>query len=167
MQMFQAKERLESKCILHVQAAAASPRLEHSMGEGVAAQLRRMGFHATTEEACPNSGYNLDVCLSVSADTPPELQPPAIDGHRGWVLEVDRPSHYLAGSRTRRDGRWSLRAAHLTRLGYTVIVLPHWEWTQQLALPDDKLQGYLHTKLVAAFRAAAERAQAEAIARGY
>jgi hypothetical protein len=69
-------------------------------------------------------------------------------GHRGWVLEIDRPCHYLAASsRALKEGRCRLREAHLQGVGYSVIFIPHWEWEHILRRPDDQVLAYLSDKL--------------------
>jgi hypothetical protein len=88
--MFQVKERLESKCIVHVRETSKAQYLEHSLGRGCAMQLEKLGFHVEIEQECPNSGYNLDMYLLAKDGTPVDLWPPPIEGHRGWVMEIDR-----------------------------------------------------------------------------
>jgi len=107
---------------------------------------------------CSNTAYNLDMLLTPASDTAlggaggAYLEPPA-GGLRGWVLEIDRPCHYLAGSRSLKIGRCKLREAHLQSVGYGVIALAYWEWAQVLELPDDELRAFLLDKLRAAFAA--------------
>ena len=153
------KEKLEQKCILHVREASASQHLEHTGGQGCAAQLRKLGLLVECEQECPNTGFNLDMLLTASTHAPPHLQPPIIDGLRGWVLEIDRPSHYLAGSRTLKEGRCRLREKQLEGVGYVCIVLPYWEWTDVLQRPDHELQAYLAGKVAAAFTAAGKSSE--------
>eukprot|EP00802_Teleaulax_amphioxeia_P006722 Tamp_06727.p1 GENE.Tamp_06727~~Tamp_06727.p1 ORF type:complete len:839 (-),score=173.29 Tamp_06727:131-2332(-) len=149
--IFEVKEKLEDRCCRDVREASAAQRLEHSLGDGCAAQLRKLGLECSTEEECPNTGYNLDLRFYATPNTPPNLQPPDIMGHRGWVLEIDRPCHYLAASRTLKEGRCRLREAHLEGVGYSLTVIPHWEWEHILRKPDDHVLAYLTEKLQTAF----------------
>ena len=150
--MFNVKDKLENQCCVHVREASAEVHLEHTLGNSCAAQLNKLGLEAQLEVACPNTGYNLDMVVSASSSTPPQLQPPEIEGHRGWVLEIDRSCHYLAGSRSLKDGRCMLREAHLEAVGYSLIRIPHWEWAQSLLRPDHELQKFLNDVLVKGFQ---------------
>ena len=52
--------------------------------------------------------------------------------HQVWCVEVNGPSHYLIGAEREagdsRVGATRLKMHHLTLLGYTVVMVPYWEW---------------------------------------
>ena len=60
----------------------------------------------------------------------------------------------MSGSRGHKEGRCKLREAHLEGVGYSVIVVPYWEWADLLQRPDSELQSYLAHTVQSAFASA-------------
>jgi len=96
----------------------------------VSMALRRMGFSVEEEFCCPKSGYSIDMLLHDSDLT---IGGKSNGGRRTWALEYDGPSHYLAASSKfvckLPTGSTLLKRYHLQRLGYTLVSVPHWEWS--------------------------------------
>jgi len=72
-----------------------------------------------------------------------------------WVVEFDGPSHFLA--RGSPNGATLLKRRHLQQLGYTLVVVPYWEWNRVQGREASEVQ-YLRGKLNLAFAGAGQAA---------
>lgn len=151
--MLDVKQALEQRCIVHALEVSAALPVPHLLGESCAAQVRKMGFDVNVAVECPNSGYNLDLLITPTPQTPAHLQPPAHVGQRGWVLEIDHPLQYLTGARGAKHGRYMLRCAQLVGIGYGMIALRHVDWLRALDRPDIEIETLLTATLHRAFSA--------------
>lgn len=86
----------------------------------VARAFESMGMPVVEEYVDPRSGYSLDLVVYPSEED-------RTMGLHGVAVEVDGPSHYAVGTRTRL-GRTVMKHRHLAQLGFDFRVLPYWEW---------------------------------------
>ena len=65
-------------------------------------------------------------------------------GVRGWAVEFDGPSHFMACASP--TGATLLKHRHLRLLGHNLVVVPYWEWDCWKGCMDSEVQ-YLRDKL--------------------
>jgi RAP domain len=69
----------------------------------------------------PVSGYAIDFVIVAKGS-----------GQRPVAVEVNGPTHYLFCMSAKRKrmprGKTTLKARHLSQLGYAVVSVPYWEW---------------------------------------
>jgi hypothetical protein len=101
-----------------------------------------MGLRVQDEYRCCESGYSIDMLVQGAA--PSATSAEISGGVRGWAVEFDGPSHFLAcGSPT---GATLLKRRHLQQLGYALVAIAYWEWDRWKGCMDSEVQ-YLRDKL--------------------
>jgi hypothetical protein len=78
----------------------------------VAAALRRLKLRCQEDAIDPKSGYSIDVLVEARV-----------------AVEADGPMRFLSNGKT-PTGATLLKKRHLKLLGYTVVLVPYWEWTE-------------------------------------
>jgi len=112
-----------------------------------------VGLRVEDEYRCSESGYSID--MLVQGTSPAASSAETSGGVQRWAVEFDGPSHFLAcGSPT---GATLLKRRHLQQLGYTLVVVPYWEWDRVRGCVESELQ-YLRDKLDAALAGACQSA---------
>ncbi len=94
----------------HVQHVAATQIQVSLLQRDVAECIKRLGHVYVQEAVDAKSGYTIDVL---------------VDGK--VAVEVDGPSHFLAGSKT-PSGSTLIKRRHLNMLGYKHVAVLYWEW---------------------------------------
>lgn len=97
----------------------------------VACAIRCIGYSIEEESRCPLSGYSLDILVM-----PPEHVQGEVEGNVKDVgprdafaaVEVNGPTHYLAGGSRVENGATALKRRILTGLGWRLLSVPFWEW---------------------------------------
>ena len=110
--------------------APESTRKSRLQGEVVEA-LRSMGLSVTEEYIDPHSGYSIDIMVA-----PTDFH--AAAGLKQIAIEVDGPSHYAVGSRTKL-GATVMKHRHMEQLGFNMKSVPYWEW-DALGTDEEKVQ---------------------------
>jgi len=101
-----------------------------------------MGLCVEDEYRCPDSGYSIDMLVT---GTLPSATSAEISGAvQRWAVEFDGPSHFLASGSP--NGATLLKRRHLQQLGYTLVVVPYWEWGRVEGSEASEVQ-YLRGKL--------------------
>jgi hypothetical protein len=102
--------------------------------------LRGMGLSVEDEFRCPKSGYSIDMRVHESAKSS------TAGAAAGWAVEFDGPSHFLdCYIRPQPNGGTLMKRRILELLGYTVVSVPFWEWSQRMDINERK--EYLRGKL--------------------
>jgi len=99
-----------------------------------------MGLSVEDEFRCPKSGYSIDMRVHESAKSS------TAGAAAGWAVEFDGPSHFLdCYIRPQPNGGTLMKRRILELLGYTVVSVPFWEWSQRMDINERK--EYLRGKL--------------------
>lgn len=115
---------LKIKQMLGPRAAAAFVCSGARRSEGqnkMSATLKKIGLEVHDEFLCPHSSYSID-CLVRSGGA---------DGagrEKQWAVEFDGPSHFLEDKSRSPNGATVLKRKHLRKLGYSLVVVPFFEW---------------------------------------
>ena len=100
-----------------------------------------MGLTVEEELRCPQSGYSIDMLVQLDERPGSGCNTPAT--RREWAVEFDGPHHFLeCGLPT---GATLIKRHHLSKLGYTLVSVPYWEWNQVSNTADR--QTYLKRRL--------------------
>ena len=67
------------------------------------------------------------------------------DFGRGWAIEFDGPSHFLACACKAPTGATLIKRRHLQLIGYILVCVPYWEWDELSGM--DERRTYLEGKL--------------------
>ena len=101
-----------------------------------------VGLRVEDEYRCSESGYSID--MLVQGTSPAASSAETSGGMQRWAVEFDGPSHFLA--RGSPNGATLLKRRHLQQLGYTLVVVPYWEWDRVQGREASEVQ-YLRGKL--------------------
>lgn len=96
----------------------------------VASAIEGIGHSIEEESRCPVSGYSLDILVMLPGRGVPRGHDKVALGP-GDVLaavEVNGPTHYLAGGSRVENGATALKRKILTGLGWKLLTVPFWEW---------------------------------------
>ena len=104
-------------------AFVCSKTAPSAVQQEVSETLRRMGLSVEDEARCSKSGYSIDMLVHRSA---PAVGGERRSGGRGWAVEFDGPSHFLASGAP--SGATLLKRRHLQLLGHALVSVPYWEW---------------------------------------
>jgi hypothetical protein len=99
-----------------------------------------MGLSVEDEFRYPKSGYSIDIRVHESAKNS------TVGAVVGWAVEFDGSSHFLdCHIRPQPNGGTLMKRRILELLGYTVVSLSFWEWSQSTDINERK--EYLRVKL--------------------
>jgi hypothetical protein len=103
-----------------------------------------LGLAVVAEARCPESGYSIDLLAQLVPPQQGFLESAHSDRASIWAIEFDGPKHFLA-CRTAKGGTL-LKRRHLAQLGYNLVSVPHWEWSEACGTQEGRTI-YLRDKL--------------------
>jgi hypothetical protein len=97
----------------------------------VACAIKGIGYSIEEESRCPVSGYSLDITVMPPVHVPGEREGNVKGDGPGdafAAVEVNGPTHYLAGGSRVENGATALKRRILTGVGWRLLSVPFWEW---------------------------------------
>ncbi|KAJ1488554.1 hypothetical protein T484DRAFT_1782771 [Baffinella frigidus] len=130
------KQEMGAECL---ETFSLQATRESQLQQEVAAAVRSAGLEVEIEEEYRDarSGYSINVLVR-------RLSAAGSTGGAEWAVEVDGPFHFLGDGKS-PSGSTLLKRKHLEQLGYTVVLVPFWEW--QALMGEEAQRGYLVDKL--------------------
>jgi hypothetical protein len=137
--IYALKVDLGPACKASFLSAPANPSVSQQQ---VSDTLRDIGLSVEDEFRCPKSEYSIDMRVW---DKRQQGTSASGDFGRGWAIEFDGPSHFLACACKAPTGATLIKRRHLQLIGYILVCVPYWEWDELSGM--DERRTYLEGKL--------------------